>query len=207
MKCQPFPIEILMDLEYAKKFEPPPKERPLRFRHTTYMGETHPAQNKIVLEFCTADLPLTNTQRLKLIKLVGVRYDPRKDLVKISCEMFETPAQNKRYLGDLVDTLMKEAKNESSAEGGKDKFEDIQPDFRHVKWKKRLAFPSAWKITPERQTALEAERKQRYLAEIARRETGGLINGASIVDKAIYRQSRSAQVTLEKQRAGVRVTR
>lgn len=179
----------------------------MRFRHTTYMGETHPAQNKIVLEFCTSDLPLSHAQRLKLIKLVGVRYDPRKDLVKISCEMFETPAQNKRYLGDLVDTLIKEAKNESTAEGGKDKFEDIQPDFRHVRWKKRLSFPNAWKITPERRSALEAERKQRSIAENERIANGRLIAGADVIDNALKSHSRMAQVTLESQRAGVNLTR
>ena len=83
------------------------------------MGETHPAAKKVVLEFCTADLPLTASQRTKLIKLVGVRYNPQTDLVKMSSEMFETQAQNKRYLGDLVDTLIAEARD------NKETFEDI----------------------------------------------------------------------------------
>ena len=103
------------------------------------MGETHPAANKVVLQFCTADLPLTPAQRTKLIKLVGVRYNPQKDLVKMSSEMFETQAQNKRYLGDLVDTLMTEAKDENET------FEDIPLDFRHHKFKRKPEFPEAWK--------------------------------------------------------------
>ena len=168
------------------------------------MGETHPAQNKIVVEFCTADLPLTPAQRLKLVKLVGVRYDPRKDLVKISCEMFETPAQNKRYLGDLVDTLMLEAKNESTAEGGKDKFEDVRPDFRHIKHKKRHAFPSAWKMTPERKAELDMDRSQRAIADQDRRDTGRLISGEGIIDTAVKQQTgQMAQVVLEQTRAGI----
>lgn len=90
---------------------PPDKHTPLRFRYTTYMGEQHPAERKVVVEFCTQDMPnLTDSQREKLIKLVGVRYNPETDIVKMSCEMFETQAQNKRYLGDLVDTLLKEAR-------------------------------------------------------------------------------------------------
>lgn len=75
------------------------------------MGEQHPAEKKVVLEFSPADMPgLTDMQANKLRKLVGVRYNPEKDVVKMSCEMFETQAQNKRYLGDIVDSLVKEAK-------------------------------------------------------------------------------------------------
>ena len=129
----------LNEIELVKPFEPPALDQPLRFRYTTYMGETHPAANKVVLQFCTADLPLTPAQRTKLIKLVGVRYNPQKDLVKMSSEMFETQAQNKRYLGDLVDTLMAEAKDE------KETFEDIPLDFRHHKFKRKPEFPEAWK--------------------------------------------------------------
>ncbi len=84
---------------------------PLRFRYTTYMGEQHPAEKKVVLEFSPTDMPgLTKVQAEKLRKLVGVRYNPEKDVVKISCEMFETQAQNKRYLGDIVESLLGEAK-------------------------------------------------------------------------------------------------
>ncbi len=79
------------------------------------MGEQHPAEKKIVLEFTPADLPnLTEIQRDKLRKLVGVRYNPETDIVKMSCEMFETQAQNKRYLGDLVDKLLEEARVRNS---------------------------------------------------------------------------------------------
>jgi small subunit ribosomal protein S35 len=98
-------------LELAKPFVPPSKDQPLQFRYTTYLGEEHPAEKKVVLQFCTKDmLDLTEVQRDKLIKLVGVRYNPETDVVKMSCEMFETQAQNKRYLGDLVETLLREAK-------------------------------------------------------------------------------------------------
>jgi len=75
------------------------------------MGESHPAEKKVVVEFCTADMPdLTRQQREKLVKLVGVRYNPDTDTVKMSCEMYETQAKNKRYLGDLVDKLLTEAR-------------------------------------------------------------------------------------------------
>ena len=110
------------------------------------MGESHPAAKKILLEFCTSDLPLTPTQRTKLIKLVGVRYNPQTDVVKMSSEMFETQAQNKRYLGDLVDTLMAEARDE------KDTFEDVPLDFRHHRFKTKPQFPESWKRPREVKT-------------------------------------------------------
>ncbi len=75
------------------------------------MGEQHPAEKKVVLEFCPKDMPdLTEQQRTKLLKLVGVRYNPETEIVKMSSEMFETQAQNKRYLGDLIDTILAEAR-------------------------------------------------------------------------------------------------
>lgn len=105
------PRELIGDAEICKTFEPPSAEECLRFRYTTYMGEHHPAEKKVVLEFCPADMPdLTPLQLDKLKKLCGVRYNPETDIVKMSSEMFPSQAQNKRYLGDRVDILLKEAR-------------------------------------------------------------------------------------------------
>ena len=159
------------------------------------MGESHPAQKKVVLEFCTADIPsLTPAQRLKLVKLVGVRYDPQTDIVKMSSEMFETQAQNKRYLGDLVDTLVAEARGENAQdEGGKDAFDDVAVDFRHVKWKPRKVFPEEWKLTAERKRQLEADRMQRAEAEQERVEAGQVVEGIKFIEAAL----RAAPVRIE----------
>lgn len=73
------------------------------------MGEKHPAENKVVLEFTTRDLKLSEVSQRKFIKLCGKRYNPEKDLVHMSCEMFETQAQNKRYLSDQLDRLLEES--------------------------------------------------------------------------------------------------
>jgi small subunit ribosomal protein S35 len=149
---------------------------PLRFRYTTYMGEAHPAAKKIVVQFCTRDIPsLTERQRIKLIKLAGVRYNPDTDVVKISCEKFEEPAQNKRYLGDLVQKLIKEAQNEE------DMFEDVPLDFRHHKPKKRLVYPEGWKLREENvKRLLEARREVRLLEE-----QKPAVNGAEIVQEYV----------------------
>lgn len=99
-----------LQLELARPFEPPSADEPLRFRYTTYMGEFHPAENKVVVEFCPKDLPLVEAQQLKLKKLLGPRYNPETDIAKMSCEQFEHQAQNKRYLGDVINSLVDKAK-------------------------------------------------------------------------------------------------
>ena len=92
--------------------------------------------------------------------------------------MFETQAQNKRYLGDLVDTLMTEAKDES------DMFEDVPVDFRHVKVREKILFPEAWKLTPEKRAKLRAQRETRLLAEEDRIRSGSIVNGARLIEAA-----------------------
>lgn len=144
------------------------------------MGETHPAAKKIVLEFCTRDLPdLTEAQRIKLIKLTGPRYNPETDIVKMSCEMFETQAQNKRYLGDLVETLMAEAQDST------DMFEDVPLDFRHHKYKPKLLFPEAWKLTAERKQQLEVDRQQKMLTEREKEEKGEIVDGVRAIEAGL----------------------
>lgn len=146
------------------------------------MGETHPGAKKIVLEFCTRDLrALTEAQRIKLVKLVGPRYNPETDIVKMSSEMFETPAQNKRYLGDLVDTLIEEAKDET------DTFEDVPLDFRHHKFKPKVEFPEGWKLTREKVVRLEEDRKLRLEQEREREVRGKLVEGVRVVEEAMRR--------------------
>lgn len=174
-------------------------EHVLRFRYTTYMGEDHPAAKKIVLEFCPSDLPgLTPAQRTKLIKLVGVRYNPETDVVKMSSEMFETQAQNKRYLGDLVDTLMSEARDAS------DMFEDVPLDFRHHRFKKKVEFPEEWKLTPARRAQLEQERTARLELEQRRVSEGKVVDGGEILRLAMEAMpSRDeSKVLVEQQRGG-----
>ena len=171
-------------LEFAKPFEPPTPETPLRFRFTSYMGETHPAEPKVVVEFCTADLPLEPRQRLKLVKLLGARYDPQQDLARMSCEQFRHAAQNKRYLVDLVNTLVTEARCQSDAEGGRDAFDDVPVDFRHVKWKKRLAFPEEWKMTPERKARLQEGWRRIEEEDKKRLEERTLVDGVLVIEKS-----------------------
>jgi small subunit ribosomal protein S35 len=143
--------------KYAVPFEVPGASQVLRFRYTTYMGETHPAESKVVVTFKTRDVAraaeMSEAQRTKLIKLVGVRYNPDTDTVRMSSEKHQYAAQNKRYLGDLVNKLVKECKE------GEDMLEDIPLDFRHHKTKVVHTFPEEWKLTKERVQQIAALRK------------------------------------------------
>ncbi|PYH90195.1 37S ribosomal protein Rsm24 [Aspergillus ellipticus CBS 707.79] len=165
--------------ELAQPFTLPPESHILRFRYTTYMGEQHPAEPKVVVELSSKDLTpkyLTEAQRQTFLKLVGPRYNPQTDIVRMSCEKFGARAQNKRYLGDTIKSLIKEAK-----EG--DAFTDVPLDVRHHKPKVSLRFPKDWNMTPERKQQLEARRAERRNAH----EQGHLpqVDGNKVVLEAI----------------------
>ncbi|OTA96425.1 hypothetical protein M434DRAFT_118615 [Hypoxylon sp. CO27-5] len=161
----------------ARPFEPPTAQEPLRFRYTSYMGEFHPAENKVVVEFSPRDLPLDEAQQLKLKKLLGPRYNPETEVAKISCEQFEHQAQNKRYLGDLVESLIAQAKDPS------DMFEDIPLDTRHHTFKVKPKFPREWRMSEERRKFLDDTRQKSLLLDQTKEEAGALINGKEKIDQ------------------------
>ncbi|KAK8089205.1 hypothetical protein PG997_004166 [Apiospora hydei] len=161
----------------TRKFEPPTAEQCLRFRYTTYMGEEHPAASKVVVEFSPRDLPLNEAQQLKLKKLLGARWNPETDIAKMSCEQFDHQAQNKRYLGDLVEKLVAQAKDKT------DMFEDIPLDTRHHQIKVRPKFPKEWRLTEERMQQLEDARQKSLLLDQAKEQDGQLVDGNERVDR------------------------
>lgn len=136
--------------QYAAPYQPPSKSQVLRFRYTTYMGEEHQGESKVVVTFKTNDLSeLNDKQRHKLRVLAGTRYDHETDTVKISSQAYPEAAQNVRYLGEIVRDLLAEAKDIS-----KETFEDIPLNINHVQARKRRnkgiyssqhQFPEEWK--------------------------------------------------------------
>ncbi|KAI6356709.1 hypothetical protein MCOR25_007881 [Pyricularia grisea] len=162
---------------FAKPFEPPTRATPLRWRYTSYMGEFHPAEKKVVVEFCPEDFGLTEVQVSKLKKLAGPRYNPEKGTIKMSCENFEHAAQNKRYLGDLAMKLIAEAKDP------KDTFEDIPLDTRHHTIKAKPKFPREWRMTEDRKAQLVQSRHEAYLLDQAKKSKGALIDGSEVIKK------------------------
>ncbi|KAI1332636.1 hypothetical protein F5Y16DRAFT_356092 [Xylariaceae sp. FL0255] len=160
----------------AVPFQPPTAKEPLRFRYTSYMGENHPAEPKVVVEFSPRDMQLSEAQQLKLRKLLGPRWNPETDIAKMSCEQFDHAAQNKRYLSDLVNKLIAEAKDP------KDMLEDIPLDTRHHVVKKKPKFPKEWRLTEERMKFIEDSREKALLLDQAKEEKGALINGTEKID-------------------------
>jgi len=100
-------------LAFVKPFQPPTKTQILSFRTSTYLGETnHPAAPKVVLTVPTKSLPLTNPELHKFLLLVGPRYDPVNAQIKMSCEKFADRSQNFKWLSDVLDKLINEAKKD-----------------------------------------------------------------------------------------------
>ena len=164
----------------AKPFKPPTKEQVLRWRYTTYLGDTHPASRKVVVTFIPDSLPgLNDAQKLKLKKLAGVRYNPHPSEIKMSCESFETQAQNKRYLGDTIAKLITEAKDPDA-----DSFSDIPLSTAHVKRKPQFWFPESWKLTPDKKQQLEEKRKALMIEEGQRVENSEIISGIAAIEAA-----------------------
>ncbi|RQM05538.1 hypothetical protein DH86_00001563 [Scytalidium sp. 3C] len=189
--------EMPLLAKLAKPFEPPTADMPLRFRYTSYMGEQHPAEKKVVVEFCPADMPnLTNVQTDKLRKLVGTRYNPETDIVRISCEMFETQAQNKRYLGDLVDNLLVEARDPT------DTFEDVPLDTRHHIFKEKPKFPKEWRLTEKRRAELEASRAFAKQRDEQRLVAGAVVDGIKQIQDALAKPVEQAAPVAEMVTAG-----
>ncbi|KAF2169996.1 hypothetical protein M409DRAFT_51777 [Zasmidium cellare ATCC 36951] len=165
----------------SKPYEQPdPSRLPLRWRYTTYFGESHPASRKVVVEYKIADLAhqgLKQKHLDKLRKLVGARYNPETDVVKMSCESLETQAQNKRFLGDTIEKLIAEAKDPKA-----DTFEDVPLDTRHHKFKPVFRFPEEWKLTQERRVELEARRRTLLLEEGQRVEENRIVSGMAAIE-------------------------
>ncbi|KAF2626266.1 hypothetical protein BU25DRAFT_492385 [Macroventuria anomochaeta] len=171
--------ELPLLSQLARPFEPPTASTPFRFRYTSYLGESHPAANKVVVEFSPSDLGLTPTQRSKLIKLSGPRYNPSSDLIKLSTEQFDTQTQNKRFLGETIQTLISEAKDAT------DTFEDVPFDFRHHKPKVRYEFPKEWVLTEERKKHLAEKRAEAARLQDSRKGNGQLIDGKTVIDTSL----------------------
>jgi small subunit ribosomal protein S35 len=132
-----------------------------------------------------------------------VRYNPSTTTAKLSCELYPTPAQNKRYLGDLLEKLTNEAKD------AKDTFEDVPFDFRHHKPKPKHLFPEHWKLTEERRESLEARRQSVLKKEFEKMENGEVVEGAKLIEELLVQKAalpkQSAKGEKERELLGVGV--
>lgn len=125
-----------------------PKDKPVSYRYTTYLGESHPAERKVVLSLKTNSLGLNDRQLHKFRLLAGVRFDYLTDEFKMSSDRYPEPAQNVRFLSGVLDKLVKEASDLT------DDFSDVPLDTRFVdaklkkkqhRHKRNFKFPDEWK--------------------------------------------------------------
>ncbi|KAG5775028.1 hypothetical protein H9Q73_011298 [Fusarium xylarioides] len=179
--------ELPLLSKYAKPFVPPSDNQVLRWRYTSYMGEFHPAEKKVVVQFAPDDLNLTPVQTEKLKKLAGPRYNPETEIIKMSSDSFEHQAQNKRYLSNLVDDLIATAKDP------KDTFEDIPLDTRHHKIQPKPQFPKEWRMSPERREQLDAHRQRLAIEDAKIAESGRLIDGTQAIDEYLIKRAAEDQ--------------
>lgn len=177
--------------ELAKPFEPPTEKQLLRWRYTTYFGDSHPAEKKVVVQFAPDDLGLTPMQADKLKKLAGPRFNPENELIKMSCESYPHQAQNKRYLSNLVDDMIAAAKDP------KDTFEDIPLDLRHHIIKPKPRFPKEWFMTEQRRKELDSTRQQLSLADFQSAQSGKLVDGKKVIERYLLKK---AEEEAEKQK-------
>lgn len=105
----------------------------------------------------------------------------------MSCESFDTQAQNKRYLADKVDELLDEARDP------KDTFEDVPLDFRHHRPKTHTQheFPKEWIMTEERRAQLREKWGESRILDQERAIRKTAIDGAEVVKRALAAPERT----------------
>ncbi|SCV04153.1 LANO_0G08482g1_1 [Lachancea nothofagi CBS 11611] len=132
--------------QYRQEYKrPSPKTNPVTYRYTTYIGEEHPNARKVVVSLKTNDIGLTDKEVHKFRLLAQTRYDHLTDVFKMSSDRYPEPAQNARYLSDVLQSLIKESKDTSND------FSDVPLDTRHTiaknlrKNRRDYKFPEEWK--------------------------------------------------------------
>nr|POF01136.1 37s ribosomal protein s24, mitochondrial [Quercus suber] len=182
-------MPLLSQLAESRPFTPVSRSKqPLKWRYTSYMGESHPAAHKVTVEFDVRDLPLDDAQRSTFIKLVGARWNPATNAVRMSHEAFPSQAQNKRYLGDTLQALLREAQDPKA-----DAFADVPVDTRHYRRTSPARFPDEWLMTPERQEELQRQRKDSLLEEGQRVEQSRIVSGVAAIEYARQMAAQQAQ--------------
>lgn len=100
--------------EFHRPFRPPTPFEVLQFRYTSYLGADHPSGRKVVLRFTVkqlrealkSDPRIDDTWEHKFKLLLGPRYNLQTDIVHMSCDTHQYPAQNKKWLSDKIDDLI-----------------------------------------------------------------------------------------------------
>ncbi|CAH1758324.1 18192_t:CDS:2 [Entrophospora sp. SA101] len=101
--------EIPKLTEFAEAFKPPTSKEILCFKRQYYIGEDNHLQNKAVMTVDVNKLELSSAEKHKFLLICGPRYDG-ENTIKFSYDKFPNYAQNKNYLGDLLNKILEEVK-------------------------------------------------------------------------------------------------
>lgn len=176
-------FDMPMLWKYRQPWQKPDLQKtPLMFKYTTYMGEPHNGARRVVVEFTPSNLPGLEPQHMdKAHKLLGQRYNSIENTAKMSCSKYPTSAQNKRYLVQLIQNVIDEAKKDD------DSFSDIPLDTRHMRnYEKKLrkkahTFPDAWIMDEARHSSLAQKRELNRRHELNKIANGELVDGTEVV--------------------------
>lgn len=122
-------------------------EKPVVYKYTRFIGESHPAERKVTVQLKVSDLGLTEVEAHKFKLLAGSRYNYIDDVLLMSSDKFIEPAQNSSFLAEILEDLVEESKTNPQ------EFANVPLDKRHIeakllkskrKNKKIIPFPKEW---------------------------------------------------------------
>lgn len=91
-------------------------ESELRFQTTSYGRFALPpyvsaGEHRVTVKVALAAIPLENDREKEiLLEIVGARYNPKKGVLKLSSEKFASRIENKRYLVDMIERIVSNAR-------------------------------------------------------------------------------------------------
>ncbi|KAJ2407843.1 37S ribosomal protein S24, mitochondrial [Coemansia sp. RSA 2526] len=151
-------IEFPTLAQHASPFKPPSENRFLRFERSVTIGDKNLSEDrKVLLRLQVSKLGLKGAELRKFLLLVGDRYNPEIDELKMSENRESSSLMNKKVLGDTLIALITEAKKTD------DQFADVPLDFSSRGYKPAPVFPTSW--LPKLKEKREVKEKPRAKKE------------------------------------------
>ncbi|KAL2316314.1 37S ribosomal protein S24, mitochondrial [Schizosaccharomyces pombe] len=125
---------------YTQPFKKPADSQIFRFESDVQMSSFEKMNPKVVVTFKVTNIPLLEEKQRHVLRLlVGPRYNPEEDLVRISSDKYSSALQNKYHLIKILTSLIEESKRNA------EKFSHVPLDTRHWKYKKcDKRMPQEW---------------------------------------------------------------
>ncbi|KAJ2481929.1 37S ribosomal protein S24, mitochondrial [Coemansia sp. RSA 2131] len=152
-------VEFPTLAQHASPFNPPPENKFLRFERSVTIGDKHLSDDrKVLLRLQVSKLGLKGAELRKFLLLVGDRYNPEIDELKMSENRESSSLLNKKVLADTLIALITEAKKTD------DQFADIPLDFSSRGYKPAPKFPTEWlpKLKEKRQVKANPKAKKKH---------------------------------------------